>query len=557
MSSSAPMQTAETHCCGPTTCSSAARNSRARLPWVTSTMPIIRPLCPDRCSSRPGPLGRRYRGGERVTERPALAQPVRQPFGDGHRAVAAAGAADGNGQIALALCVKTRQQRPDQALQPVDERPVVGIARDEGGDRRIAAGQRLQRRARSAGSSGSARRTPGRPRAAGRGGRRTTSPKCAVPAAPSEREMAEQQLLELVRRQRRGVDHEVGRIAQPADHACAPRRCRRPPAGRAPADGAAAIRCSGAAGSRCRNRGTAGAARGRRAGAARCRRRTRSCGVEAEGAGVDAEGERRGHLAGTAGGRAHQVAEQRQRQVVDRDVAQVLQRMQRRRRGRRRTGRSPATNGPSRVALAVAAAEECRAVGHGRKRRRSCGRDSRQGKTQLGRRRRLERRQRQHAAGRCRAGVSRAAQAGARCARRRTRSTSRASGAACQQLAARQPDDAEAAHLDQAGERRRRRGDQACRPWPTSSVWSSATRRRAGLDQAQRQVGLARRPTARAAARRASARRCGCMATRGAHARTSSLGHCRGRPPGTRMVKRAPRTRPSAARRLAAVIEPP
>src|SRR5207302_976389 len=45
MSSSAPIQTAEMHCCGPTTCSSAARNSRARLPWVTSTMPIIHP-CP-------------------------------------------------------------------------------------------------------------------------------------------------------------------------------------------------------------------------------------------------------------------------------------------------------------------------------------------------------------------------------------------------------------------------------------------------------------------------------------------------------------------------------
>ena len=46
MSSSAPMQTADIHCCGPTTCSNAAINSRARLPWVTSTMPIIRSLNP-------------------------------------------------------------------------------------------------------------------------------------------------------------------------------------------------------------------------------------------------------------------------------------------------------------------------------------------------------------------------------------------------------------------------------------------------------------------------------------------------------------------------------
>ena len=52
--------------------------------------------------------------------------------------------------------------------------------------------------------------------------------------------------------------------------------------------------------------------------------------IEAVGAGVDAEGERRGHLAGIARGRAHQVAEQRQRHVVDRDVAHVLQGMQRR-----------------------------------------------------------------------------------------------------------------------------------------------------------------------------------------------------------------------------------
>src|SRR6195256_2127875 len=36
MSSSAPMHTVETHCCGPTTCSSAAKNSRAKLPGVTS-----------------------------------------------------------------------------------------------------------------------------------------------------------------------------------------------------------------------------------------------------------------------------------------------------------------------------------------------------------------------------------------------------------------------------------------------------------------------------------------------------------------------------------------
>ena len=45
------------------------------------------------------------------------AQPFRKLLGHRHRAVAAAGAADGDGQIALALGVEPRQQRPDQALQ--------------------------------------------------------------------------------------------------------------------------------------------------------------------------------------------------------------------------------------------------------------------------------------------------------------------------------------------------------------------------------------------------------------------------------------------------------
>src|SRR5918993_1000061 len=67
MSSSAPIQTANTHCCGPTTCSSAAMNSRARLPWVTSTMPIIRMLYPAPPASPAASASR----CERVTERPA------------------------------------------------------------------------------------------------------------------------------------------------------------------------------------------------------------------------------------------------------------------------------------------------------------------------------------------------------------------------------------------------------------------------------------------------------------------------------------------------------
>src|SRR5690606_5128753 len=41
ISSSAPMQTVSKFCCGPTTCSTARRNSSARPPWVTRTIPIM------------------------------------------------------------------------------------------------------------------------------------------------------------------------------------------------------------------------------------------------------------------------------------------------------------------------------------------------------------------------------------------------------------------------------------------------------------------------------------------------------------------------------------
>src|SRR5580704_7555965 len=47
-SSSGPMVTASICDCGPTTCSSAERNSMASRPWVTRTTPIIA-VAPDRC----------------------------------------------------------------------------------------------------------------------------------------------------------------------------------------------------------------------------------------------------------------------------------------------------------------------------------------------------------------------------------------------------------------------------------------------------------------------------------------------------------------------------
>src|SRR3954451_2419771 len=53
ISSSGPMQTAAIWACAPTTCSSAATNSCASLPWVTKTIPIIE--TPLLASARLGP----------------------------------------------------------------------------------------------------------------------------------------------------------------------------------------------------------------------------------------------------------------------------------------------------------------------------------------------------------------------------------------------------------------------------------------------------------------------------------------------------------------------
>ena len=238
-----------------------------------------------------------------------------------------ASAANRNGQIALALCVKTRQERPDQILQPIDERPVVGIGLDEGRDLGIEAGERPQLGhvvrvlqephvehqvglARHAAAIGERHH---RNAHAGRG---------------VEREVTEQHLLELVRRERRGIDHEVGRITQLADHAAF---------------------VGDAVGHRAIGRHRMGAARfgvaplqgfgvaieveqpGREVGAQpellhAPRQVVR---VEAVGARIDAEGDRRRHLAGAARRRAHEIAEQRQRHVVDRDIAEILERPER------------------------------------------------------------------------------------------------------------------------------------------------------------------------------------------------------------------------------------
>ena len=276
--------------------------------------------------------------------------------------------------------------------------------------------------------------------------------------------------------------------------------------------------------------------------------------IEAVGAGVDAEGQRRRHLAGTAGGRAHQVAEQGQRHVVDRDIAHVLERVQR----RDAAGAGQAGDHDERPARVGGGGGDRRsgwAVGHGVKPRRSCDRDLRQGKAQLRRGRGLEGRQRQHRQGDAQQGFAAPARAGARFVRRR-QIDQQSHRRTCHQLVTAKLHDAQAARLDQAGDR-----------WPARWRSRRSLAGERGLvvghqPGARPRSGAApgrtcRRPRGRAARPRASSGRAAASATQVA---CTSVRHWRAHLPaaaGTRMVKRAPSTRPSGARRLEAVIEPP
>src|SRR5579871_4570102 len=101
-SSSGPMVTASIWSCGPTTCSRAARNSTASLPWVTSTTPIIELLAGasrlHRTKGPPSwlfkiPAQERYR---RISGFVALRQtkvesgfPLRRALGNAHAAMPA------------------------------------------------------------------------------------------------------------------------------------------------------------------------------------------------------------------------------------------------------------------------------------------------------------------------------------------------------------------------------------------------------------------------------------------------------------------------------------
>ena len=111
----------------------------------------------------------------RISGAASLAKRSRQPLDEPDRAVLAAGAADRHREVAALVGLEGRQPA---AQEGVDLRSSIstasGCAAQVVGDRRVAAGQRPQLAARSAGSAGRARRTRSRRRAARRGDRRSS-----------------------------------------------------------------------------------------------------------------------------------------------------------------------------------------------------------------------------------------------------------------------------------------------------------------------------------------------------------------------------------------------
>ena len=173
------------------------RTPAARRPWVTRTIPImIEPWPP---SFRRG-VGSPAAGGlslrdvaavfparsisrwRRSTPRPCPLSQARQAFGHEDRAVACRRCS--RPRWSDSSCPRGHSAAAAAPASPSgsEERREVGIGLDEVGDRRVAPGHGAAASRRNADCAGSARRTPGRPRAAGPRGRRRTSP-TAPPAS--------------------------------------------------------------------------------------------------------------------------------------------------------------------------------------------------------------------------------------------------------------------------------------------------------------------------------------------------------------------------------------
>src|SRR5437667_9196504 len=133
MSSAQPMETAAMAGTSPTMLRAALTSSPATCPWLTTTIPITRgrsPL-PQVPVAHPHSV--------------ALARnPLAQGVGHHHRAVAPARAAQGDGQVALALAHVARDDVGEQRVQLAQEGRGVGLPLHVAHHRGVVAGQRLQ-----------------------------------------------------------------------------------------------------------------------------------------------------------------------------------------------------------------------------------------------------------------------------------------------------------------------------------------------------------------------------------------------------------------------------
>ena len=503
--------------------------------------------------------------GDRLVAR---CEPLRQPLGHRHRAVAAAGAAQRDGQVGLAFAAVVRQQAVEQRGQLGEKRRESGIGRDEAIHDLVAPGERAQVRlvmrvlqeAHIEHQVGLARQ----PVAVGEGGHADGHLRAAAP-----REMSGQDPAQLRRRERRGVDHQVGPRPQrhqqialggdPVDD--------RPAVGeRMAAAGLGVAAAQDAVLAVEEDHGQA------QAGATQITLQVldEGRGGEAPGADIDPQGER-------AAAALDQRPEQVEGQVVDRLVAEILEDRERRRaagpghaRDQNQRPRPAVLAARGRLPgalpgslLGVPLARRGRALVSRRVRpgRRAPG-EVRQGQAQLGRRRRLE-------------GIE-AHQGQLDAENRAARALRHAFDARAGHQVHHQGDghvaqglelgDAEPAHLDPAA-------DRVGRPRQEHAVgqlqFGAVVGHQAGalVEQPQRQVGLAgaRGPAQQHAERigRAAARRCEAASIAWRHGHATGVNQLarhdfsrRGN--GRRTTKRAPLTaRLTGSMRFSAWIVPP
>src|SRR5690606_29729685 len=167
MSSCGPMHTVATSLCVPTTCSIAWTNSSANRPWVTRIIPIM----PRKISRQMGPHeGREWASG-RLANRSRLVRPfdhfgsarpqvavqhsgrkprfapgLGNPVGGQRRAMPAAGAAEGDINVALALDGVAGKRFERQIADARKARGEGGVALDVLAHRCVETGETLEAR---------------------------------------------------------------------------------------------------------------------------------------------------------------------------------------------------------------------------------------------------------------------------------------------------------------------------------------------------------------------------------------------------------------------------